>query len=194
MADARGEKDKRSLIMEAAVTVFSQHGFHQTKVEDVAVAAGIGKGTIYEYFSSKRELFEEMFKNCLRLYGDKVQQELANEPTVRGKLARLLQLHLEFTQMHRDLAKVTFGDHSWISPAMQEWMLAARREKISYLRGIIEEGIKQGEFRQINPEAAGLVITGSISALWFPDGFGDGLEFAQLLDSLNDILFNGLSA
>ncbi|NPV26653.1 MAG: TetR/AcrR family transcriptional regulator [Firmicutes bacterium] len=194
MAESREEKDKRRLILEAAITVFSQYGFHQTKVEDVAVAAGIGKGTIYEYFSSKQELFEEMFRECVLLYGERMQKDLAAEETIRRKIVRLIQLHLEFTQKHKDLAKVAFGDHSWISQDLKNWMISMRRQKIAQLKAMIEEGIKRGEFRAVNPEAAGFILAGTLSALWFPDEFSDQVVFDRLVDSLHDILLYGLSA
>ena len=47
---------KRQLIMDAALQVFVQNGYEKTKIIDVAKTAGIGKGTVYEYFSSKEEL------------------------------------------------------------------------------------------------------------------------------------------
>ena len=52
--------DKRLRIIEAAVIVFSRKGFHRAKVEEIAEVAGVGKGTVYEYFKSKKELFLEM--------------------------------------------------------------------------------------------------------------------------------------
>ena len=51
---------KRAEILEAAMTVFAQKGFHRSKMEEVAVAAKIGKGTIYEYFESKHQLLQSL--------------------------------------------------------------------------------------------------------------------------------------
>ncbi|MFM8439647.1 MAG: TetR/AcrR family transcriptional regulator, partial [Candidatus Kapaibacterium sp.] len=48
---------KRDLLVRAAVTVFSQKGFHAAKMQEIADAAGVGKGTMYEYFDTKDELF-----------------------------------------------------------------------------------------------------------------------------------------
>ncbi|MDH7498134.1 MAG: helix-turn-helix domain-containing protein, partial [Syntrophomonadaceae bacterium] len=58
-------KEKRQLILEAAARVFSQRGYHQAKVEEIAAAAGVGKGTVYEYFDSKLELFQQMCSAAL---------------------------------------------------------------------------------------------------------------------------------
>ena len=57
---ARGEK--RPLILRAATEVFAEQGFAAVRVADIADRAGIGKGTVYEYFSSKDELLFAVFE------------------------------------------------------------------------------------------------------------------------------------
>ena len=57
---------KRAEILEAAMTVFARKGFHRSKMEEVAVAAKIGKGTIYEYFESKQQLLQALHGYMLR--------------------------------------------------------------------------------------------------------------------------------
>ena len=51
---------KRRKILEAAIVVFSDQGYHGTKMADIAVAAGMGKGTLYEYFPNKESLPKEI--------------------------------------------------------------------------------------------------------------------------------------
>ena len=53
---------KRELILDTALDLFVQKGYLDTKIIDIANVAGIGKGTIYEYFSSKEELFTELLQ------------------------------------------------------------------------------------------------------------------------------------
>ena len=60
------KKDKRRLIIEAAMKIFARDGFHKATISDIAEVAGIGKGTVYEYFNSKTELFEDMIKHTDR--------------------------------------------------------------------------------------------------------------------------------
>src|SRR5687767_8026727 len=56
---------RRVAIIEAALEEFTSQGFTATKLEDVAVRAGIGKGTIYLYFNSKEDLFEDVVRRTL---------------------------------------------------------------------------------------------------------------------------------
>lgn len=79
----KGEK-KRAILL-AGLDVFARKGFHNTTMQDVAVAAGIGKGTVYEYYSSKEQLFhslidlfmlafEERLRSIVREDSDPVEQ------------------------------------------------------------------------------------------------------------------------
>ncbi|MEL6333450.1 MAG: helix-turn-helix domain-containing protein, partial [Cyanobacteria bacterium J06626_26] len=52
---------KRQEILEAAIAVFLEKGYHGAKMADIAVAAGMGKGTLYEYFPTKEALPKEIF-------------------------------------------------------------------------------------------------------------------------------------
>ncbi|MDT3700857.1 MAG: TetR/AcrR family transcriptional regulator, partial [Thermincola sp.] len=67
-----GDSDKRKKILKAAVKVFSQKGFHAAKVDEIAQLADVGKGTVYEYFSSKEEVFQEMFKAGMQFYVENI--------------------------------------------------------------------------------------------------------------------------
>ncbi|HSL93468.1 MAG TPA: helix-turn-helix domain-containing protein [Bacillota bacterium] len=61
---------RRTMIMEAAIERFSRQGFHAAKIEDIAATAAIGKGTVYEYFSSKQHLFHDSLDYLLALYNE----------------------------------------------------------------------------------------------------------------------------
>ncbi|MDJ0932734.1 TetR/AcrR family transcriptional regulator [Breoghania sp.] len=60
----RDTADRRNEILQAAFNLFAEHGFAQTRLEDVAKHAGIAKGTIYLYFSDKETLFEELLREA----------------------------------------------------------------------------------------------------------------------------------
>ena len=57
------KEKKRANIRDSAMVVFGKKGYTKTRMIDIAKKAKIGKGTIYEYFSSKEEIFSEIFKH-----------------------------------------------------------------------------------------------------------------------------------
>ena len=68
MARIVNKKEKREKILEAAISVFAKKGTAKTKTADIAEAAQIGKGTIYEYFQSKDEIIMAAFYYVIKKY------------------------------------------------------------------------------------------------------------------------------
>ncbi len=62
----KADPEKKANIIGAAILVFAQKGYAATRIIDVAREAGIGKGTIYEYFSSKEDLFFSVFQQVMQ--------------------------------------------------------------------------------------------------------------------------------
>jgi TetR/AcrR family transcriptional regulator, fatty acid metabolism regulator protein len=56
------QREKRRVILRAAITVFAHHGYHTSRVADVAREAGVAYGLVYHYFGSKEELLETIFR------------------------------------------------------------------------------------------------------------------------------------
>ena len=76
------KKEKRAKILNAAIRVFSKKGRTVTKISDIAEEAGIGKGTIYEYFRSKDEVFSATFNYFMDKQEEVITQRLSsiNDP------------------------------------------------------------------------------------------------------------------
>ena len=68
------EEKARQIIHHASV-VFARKGYNATKIDDVAASAGIGKGTVYEYFNSKQDLFLAVFDAYIKQYFDALQAQ-----------------------------------------------------------------------------------------------------------------------
>ena len=70
------KKEKRTQILDAAIRIFAQKGTSHTKISDIAEAAGIGKGTVYEYFHSKDEILIASFHYFIEAGSSTVEQRL----------------------------------------------------------------------------------------------------------------------
>lgn len=119
---------KRSQILRAATDVFSAREFHTVPVDDVATAAGVGKGTLYLYFPTKEQLFYATILEAL----DVLFAEL--ESAVRGRtgedaLRAFTRCFVDFFWSRRHLA-VLMGryEHKQREPEGESWRL--RRQKV----------------------------------------------------------------
>src|SRR3954451_9727501 len=78
--------EKRGRILEAAVKVFAERGFHTATVAEIARAAGVADGTIYLYFKSKDDLLLRLFDEKMTELVAEVKEALSTERNAPGKL------------------------------------------------------------------------------------------------------------
>ncbi|MFC3886219.1 TetR/AcrR family transcriptional regulator [Bacillus songklensis] len=89
--------DKHTRIIETAMKLFSQKGYHSTSIQEIAENSGIAKGSIYNYFSSKEHLFMSIFKHYHdRLFSKFSQVE--EDRSLSGRDMFIEQLHIQFQQ------------------------------------------------------------------------------------------------
>src|SRR5215468_9272214 len=81
--------DKREAILRAAVKVFAQKGYFNSKVADIAGEAGIADGTVYLYFKSKDEILHSIFDRAMGVFIAEGRRELAELEKPEDKLRRI---------------------------------------------------------------------------------------------------------
>lgn len=147
----RRKEDRPQEIAEAAFEAFAEHGYAQTRVEDVASRAGVSKGLMYLYFKTKEELFKAVIRNVVTRRVDALirvveQTELSSEDFLRGpmldfmksvphsRIPVVIRLLLAEAPRHPDLV-----DYYWENVAGRG---------LDAIRRFLERGIERGEFRQ----------------------------------------------
>ncbi len=86
-------KAKRELILKSAAEVFAAKGFHDASINEIALRANIGKGTVYEYFSSKNELFLEVIRFTASYYLVMLKLELNEQRGFLDQIVAFLSVH-----------------------------------------------------------------------------------------------------
>lgn len=144
-------QERRQQILEAALAVFSERGFHGANVSDVAAAAGVSQGTIYWYFDSKEELLTAAILSYFVQFEQDTLAELEGDMTAADKLRVLGRSMTRLAQEMEGL--FTLFMEYWASSAQREeagrfWagMLTEYKDVIV---AIIEEGVERGEFRPV---------------------------------------------
>lgn len=145
--EAKKKISKRDAIIEAAIAVFSHKGYHNTRMEEIAVAAGAGKGTIYEYFASKLELFHEILLTGWRKFQEDIPIEEMETLPISEQLLHILNGHLRYFQENRQLTRVSFCEAETIDQELMAWTIKVKEEKEKQVQSLIEKGIARGELR-----------------------------------------------
>jgi len=168
----RPDPEKKNRIIAAAITTFAQRGYAGTRILEVAQAAGIGKGTIYEYFRSKEELFFETLEYLLSEAGS---QTSALAATLKGPVAErmtVLAEHVILDWMQKlDLYGLVL--EFWSAAAslpgrkrFQEAFKDGYEDFRKQLAALIDAGMTSGEFKaDVNSEKIASALIGSWDAL-----------------------------
>jgi AcrR family transcriptional regulator len=144
--------ERPAQILDAALDVFSQHGYAAAKLDDIAHQAGVSKGTIYLYFASKDELFKALVKDIIGAQLSSVDL-LPTPPSASLELERALRRHWSFVTQPRfdGWFRILVAE----LPKHPELLEFYNREVIdrawSMLERIIQRGIGNREFRPLAP-------------------------------------------
>jgi AcrR family transcriptional regulator len=148
-------EERRQQILEAALVVFGQKGFHAANVSDVAAQAGVSQGTIYWYFESKDDLLEAALLSFVDDIGRAAVVDLELCTTASEKLRALADSLVGLADMAEGL--FTMFLEFWASSphrdeARRLWTDALGTYK-DVIVEIIEEGIRDGEFKPVDAES-----------------------------------------
>ena len=187
-------EERRRQILEAALTVFGQKGFNGANVSDVAAQAGVSQGTIYWYFESKEELLTQALLFFFEGFGQGTLEALAQCPTAAEKLRALGQAMVGFATEAEGL--FTLFLEFWASSARraetgQLWigMLVEYKDLVV---GIIEEGIRNGEFAPLDAEPLVWAMMAAYDGLAAYDMFLPDLDLGRVSKAFIETLLNGL--
>lgn len=142
---------RRNAIIDAALVEFATQGFTATKLDDVAVRAGIGKGTIYLYFDSKERLFEAVVRRTLFPGRD---QAISFVEGFSGSASELLAAHFkhmhDFMQADKlpSMLIMVMGEAMRFPQLSQFFYEEIIQPSQNLVLRIIRRGIASGEFRE----------------------------------------------
>jgi TetR/AcrR family fatty acid metabolism transcriptional regulator len=195
------KKEKKDQIIEAALREFSKKGFARTTINDIANAAGIGKGTVYEYFAHKEEIIQHAFMHFMRTFEINFQEVLISNVPALEKFKQILTGFSGFIDSDsKELLELLFD--FWaegIKDKNAKGMLMHHMKQFYHaykeiFADIIIEGMGDGSFRKdINPRSAAAMIVGCLDGLmvqWLMDK--ENFDFKGVLNTVTDILQRGI--
>lgn len=156
------KEEKREDILKAAIRVISDLGFERTKIEDIAKEAGIGKGTVYEYFESKNTLFMELIRYCIEQLNAGIVKAFADGDNILAKIRNLSVYFTEFFSKHMEIANSMLSGHP-LAEEMKNQMTKDWAVINKTIEDEIRAGIRDSEIRaNVDPEMAVAVIVGGL--------------------------------
>jgi TetR/AcrR family transcriptional regulator, fatty acid metabolism regulator protein len=173
-------EDKRKRILDAAIRVFAEHGYHGSRVGDIAEDAGVAHGLLYHYFASKDDVLKTIFvENWGQLLRRFREVEETDEPA-EEKLSGIAKIVLR--TWRNDPALVTVMVREVARSQHIQEQVAEVGEAFAIIQRVITEGQTSGAFRRdLDARLASWVIYGGLEEVL------TGWVLGQLPDSEDDV-------
>jgi TetR/AcrR family transcriptional regulator, fatty acid metabolism regulator protein len=173
-------EDKRTRILDAAIRVFAERGYHEARVGDIAEDAGVAHGLLYHYFASKDDVLRTIFvENWGQLIARFRAVEGADEPAGE-KLEGIAKILLR--TWRNDPALVTVMVREVARSHQLQDRVDEVREAFAIVQRIVEEGQAEGVFRRdVDARLASWLFYGGLEEVL------TGWVLGQLPDSEDDV-------
>jgi AcrR family transcriptional regulator len=152
---------RRGEILQSARCVFAQKGFAEANVDDIAAKAGVAKGTLYLYFTSKEQIFMAALLEDARQLDEMTRARMAQAPCWQGKIRAYVHVRLEYLDSHLDFLRIFLGEirgKMLRGAPMCSDFFQVTRDSEGLLAQVIAAAVARGEVRDIDPELAGITI------------------------------------
>ncbi|MGK2873366.1 MAG: TetR/AcrR family transcriptional regulator [Alphaproteobacteria bacterium] len=184
----------RQRILDTAAQEFRQRGYAGTKVNDIAFAANMRAASIYYYFESKDQLFEEVLGIGLKLVFDAVRKAVEAAPSQGGHRGRLLagiEAHLAMLHEYGDYSSANIRNFGQTPVEIQERQMGLRNAYGEYWRELLMAAQDAGAIRQeANLSLLRMFLFGAMN--WTLEWVKPGkMSAAELAQQLCDTLFPG---
>lgn len=181
-------------ILEAAIKVFAEQGFHQATISQIAREAGVADGTIYLYFKNKGDIMVNFFGYKTKQVFGRFREEVDKADNARDKLRLLIKRHLEEFQRDRSMAILYQTETRRFSRMCEEQIREMSKMYLDLVSEIVERGQDEGLMRK--DLYMGLVkrfIIGAIDEVintWLHSG--GSYDLVSMADPLVDLFIRGV--
>lgn len=190
------DRPKYRQILDAAVIVIAENGYHQAQVSKIAKEAGVADGTIYLYFKNKEDILISVFRENLAIFSKNVEEILKKEMSTSDKLYYIIENHFRLLDGNRHLAIVTQLELRQSSKDLRHRINQVLKEYLTLLDRIIMEGIEKGELvKDLDYRLARQMVFGTIDEIltsWVMNE--QKYQLMNLAQNVHKIIMNGMKA
>jgi TetR/AcrR family transcriptional regulator, fatty acid metabolism regulator protein len=153
-------------IIDAAVVVIAENGYHQAQVSKIAKQAGVADGTIYLYFKNKEDILISLFREKMGDFVEKIENIIAGKTTATEKLLSLIESQFSMLSDDHHLAIVTQLELRQTNKELRMKINEILKGYLQVIDNIVLEGIEKGEFsKELDVRLARQMIFGTIDEM-----------------------------
>lgn len=190
--------NKKTQIINAAIEVFAKQGLDKGKIADIAKVAGIGKGTVYEYFISKDEIFNAIEEMFIFQSIDQLKTLSTSKKSPTDKLEEILQYSIN---MHTDMGEAAliiaelWAQHSrgQLHGHNESVFADMYNDFFDIILQVLADGVETGEFREMNKDGITALLLAFIDGvIWQSVIFKDNQQFTIRKTEATKSFMNGI--
>ena len=158
--------DKHKRILQAAIRVFAENGFFNSKVAEIAKAANVADGTIYLYFKNKDDILISLFEDRMKVIIDRLSGQLKGVEDPLDRIRVFIRCHFQMVAEEPELAQVITVELRQSTKFMKEYDNKQFVHYLKILSDIIRDGKDRGLIRKdITPGIIGRALFGMLDEL-----------------------------
>ncbi|HEY5315833.1 MAG TPA: TetR/AcrR family transcriptional regulator [Pirellulales bacterium] len=185
--------ERREEILDAATKLFAEHGYADTDTQQLADKLGVGKGTLYRYFPSKRELFLAAADRGMRKLCQYIDASIAAIEAPPDKIAEVVRSYLTFFAENPELCELLIHERALFKDRKKPTYFEHREANRERLRSLYRAYIAEGQIRDIPVDQLLDVIGDLLYGTMFTNYFsGRQVSPEEQARGILDILFRGI--
>ena len=173
----REKKRHKEEILGAALRLFSEKGFHNVLMQEIAEESEFGIGTLYNFFESKEQLFVELMKTGIEKFGQLLIPILDSNKEEEKKLSEFIQAHVDLIENNIEFIRLytsQYGTTTSAMPILQDISIDLGAIITKKLESIIRMGTQKQIFKRVHPKIVALSLRATVEAF--------GLESSEHFD------------
>ncbi len=189
----REKKQKRQEIIRKAIDVFSQKGYHQTKIADITRALKISTGTFYLYFENKRDLFIDVIDDVFRnIVGEaavaiKGEDDFIERLKIRGRV--FYKNYTKYSEVLHQLRAELASEEQWPEEKLQKIYHGLTKPLIRE----IDDAVKMGIIREVDPDLLAYALTGSMEIMSLRLSLDDKYNVDDIIEFIAELSLKPLT-
>lgn len=191
----RAKKDaKRTAMMQAAVGVFAERGYHAATVRDIVKAAGVAIGTFYFYFPDKETLFVYLYEETADFLLQTLSQALGSQQALAEKVTSGIQQYVNVSVFEPAVIQLLLVGGVGAVPSLNEKRLQFRTKLVTTWQRALDHAVEAGELAVHDTRRSAEFIAGGcdevlLSLLQFPDA---AEQAEEAVASLTQLILNAV--
>ena len=186
-------------ILDTARALFKQSGFKKTTMGDIARSLGKAKSSLYYYYPSKEDIFEAVLYAEMDELLDQIHREIRKASSSKEKLTIYCRCRLEKLSQLCNLSDALKSEIAELHCVMAEMKSKFDTTHVELVKGILQEGVNNGEFKKINEDNIELIaylMVSSFRGLAVPLMVGQNRSprLDLQIDSIVDIMVEGIGS